>query len=148
MLEEIIIEREIKKSSSSFVYSIIKKFEEFPKFMPNVRKVTIVEQNDSYTISEWDTIIDDAPFTWKEKDDFDNKKNIIKFSLIEGIFSKFEGCWKVENSKNGSSKVTFQLNYDIGVPVIEEAVGPILKDKIKDNIQLMLDSIAKHAESE
>jgi hypothetical protein len=39
--------------------------------------------------------------------------------------------------------VACELEYSIGIPVIEEIVGPILRRKIGENLEIMLDGIAQ-----
>ena len=119
------------------IFEKVKRVEDFPRIMPDIKKVTILETGPVSGASEWDADIDGCPLYWKERDTFDNERLIFEFKSIEGDFDVFTGCWSVHDD-SGGTRVDFSVEYLVGIPVIEEIIGPILKKKIERNISGML----------
>jgi ribosome-associated toxin RatA of RatAB toxin-antitoxin module len=93
-------------------------------------------------VAEWDTTIDDAPLSWVEEGIYDKTNRIVRFRALEGVFDRFDGYWQVEPAGDGS-RVTFELTYEIGLPEIEEIVGPLLRKRMVENAESMLAAIEK-----
>jgi ribosome-associated toxin RatA of RatAB toxin-antitoxin module len=139
--ETIIIKGEIEK-----IYQMAKDMEKFPLFMPDVKKVKVVERTGNKTVTEWESMIDeDTPISWRELDEFDDKKPLIRYKLLEGDLEKFEGEWRFEKTPDGI-KVTITCDFDFGMPAFEKIVGSVLKLKVQDNCKMMLSAIKKKVE--
>jgi len=128
------------------VFDKIKRLQDHPKFMPDVKSVKILEQSRDTGASEWDVDIDGCPLNWKERDTFDHDNFVFEFRTIEGDFDTFDGRWEVLDAPDGV-RVVFTVEYLVGIPVIEDIIGPILKVKIEKNTQKMLDSLRDEVES-
>ncbi|MCL5037308.1 MAG: SRPBCC family protein [Chloroflexi bacterium] len=128
------------------VYNLAKKMEDFPNYMPDVKEVSLIEKCKNYTVTNWVTEVEGTAITWKEKEIFDDVNFIIDYKLLEGDLEKFEGKWKFEPFEGGT-RVTLNVDYDFGVPAIEEVMGPTLKKKLEENCKMMLSSLKKKIES-
>ena len=124
------------------IWNIISDFSQYSKIMQNVEHVSVIEKNGNSGKSEWHVNIEDAPITWIEEDFYDNKNGIISFKSIEGDFETFNGKWELIEGEQGI-KIKFTVEYYLGLPVIEEVLGHILKDKMQSNIESMLSNIQK-----
>lgn len=138
-MPEVLLTKLIKADKAK-VYSVTKEMERFPDFMPDVKKVKILERMDNKTITDWESLLEDTPICWKEQDEFDDATPKIKFKLIEGDLDKLDGEWKFEDAPEGT-KVTLSLDYDFGMPAFERIVGPVLKLKIIENFEKMMEGI-------
>ena len=137
----------IKKGyARSLVFDKLIRLEEHPRFMPDVRSVRILEQGADTNASEWDIEIDGCPLNWKERDTFDHDNFVFEFRTIEGDFEMFDGRWEVLDAPDGV-RVVFTVEYMVGIPVIEDIIGPILKVKIEKNTLKMLESLRDEVES-
>ncbi len=121
-------------------FKVVEDIESFPKFMPNVNAITVLEADDQRRVAEWDITIDDAPLTWIEEGIYDHKNLSVRFRAIEGVFDRFDGYWQVVPNGEGS-RVEFELIYEIGLPEIEEVIGPILRERLIENCESMLAAI-------
>lgn len=130
----------IIKANKAKVYSVAREMEKFPEFMPDIKKVKILERAGNKTVTEWESLLEDTPINWKEQDEFDDAKPAIKFSLIEGDLDKLDGEWKFEDDGE-ATKVTLFLDYDFGMPAFERIVGPVLKLKLSENFERMMEGI-------
>lgn len=130
----------IIKAGKAKVYSVAREMEKFPEFMPDIKKVKILERAGNKTVTEWESMLEDTPICWKEQDEFDDAAPKINFKLIEGDLDKLDGEWKFEDDGDGT-KVTLFLDYDFGMPAFERIVGPVLKLKLSENFERMMEGI-------
>jgi coenzyme Q-binding protein COQ10 len=138
---EIVMSRQLKQSSVK-AFNVVEDLERFPEFMPNVNSLTLLEADGNRKVAAWDITIDDAPLSWIEEGIYDKQNLIVRFRSLEGVFDRFDGYWQVTSERDGS-RVTFELIYEIGLPEIEEIVGPILRDRLIENAESMLEAIEK-----
>ena len=123
-------------------FEIVEDLERFPEFMPSVNSLTLLEVDGDRKVAAWETTIDDAPLDWVEEGIYDRQNMIVRFRSLEGVFDRFDGFWQVTPEGEGS-RVTFELLYEIGLPEIEEIVGPLLRERMIENAESMLTAIEK-----
>jgi ribosome-associated toxin RatA of RatAB toxin-antitoxin module len=124
-----------------FAWSIITDYTRYPQFMQNVDNVEIREKTENNSISIWYVTIEEAPLQWMEKDYYDQTNYTLRFESISGDFENINGFWKVEDLEDSGIKLTFHVDYNLGIPVIEDVLGHILKEKMKTNIDSMIHAI-------
>ena len=127
------------------VYELFRDPETFPQFMPNVCSIEVVERGDVWSVSQWLTDLDGAPLRWREIDNYDAQDHVVEFRLIEGDIAKFEGRWTFKPCRDGTACVC-ELEYELGVSVIEDVVGPIIRQKVELNIRTMLAAVKQRLE--
>jgi len=135
----------IIKSDKKKLYEIIKKMEDYPIFMKDVLSVEILEKGHDSTITYWVTNVDGRKIKWRELDQFNDEKCHITYKQLEGDLRKFEGEWILEESEEGI-KVILTVDFDFGVPMIAPLLNPVLKKKVKQNSENMLESIKEKME--
>jgi ribosome-associated toxin RatA of RatAB toxin-antitoxin module len=123
-------------------------FSGFPGLIGSVDKVTILDRTDDVGKSEWFITVENAPLRWIQIDRFDRKNYEISFESIDGDFETIQGFWKVEDFNNEGIKLRYCVDYSLGIPVIEEVVGDVLKGKMKSTIDCMLIAIKDHLEKQ
>jgi ribosome-associated toxin RatA of RatAB toxin-antitoxin module len=130
-----------------FAWRIISDFASYPRFMDNVDNVIVHEKNAHDGKSEWFVTVEEAPLAWLERDFYDPDNFEIRFESIDGDFDNINGSWKVSDIETGGVHISFSIDYNLGIPVIEEVLGDILKEKMKSNIDAMLNAIKAELES-
>jgi len=138
---EIAMSRHLGRPAAE-AFQVVEDLERFPEFMPNVNSVRLLEVNGNRKVATWDTTIDDAPLEWVEEGIYDRENYSVRFRSVEGVFDRFDGLWKVTTEEAGS-RVTFELTYEIGLPEIEEIVGPLLRERMIENFESMLAAIER-----
>jgi ribosome-associated toxin RatA of RatAB toxin-antitoxin module len=123
-------------------WDIISDYTRYPSIMDNVDKVEITERSGDEGISKWYITVDEAPLYWVEKDIFNKHDYEIVFKSIEGDFDNINGRWSIKDGGGGIA-LRFEIQYNLGIPVIEEVLGHILKDKMKTNIDKMVAAVKK-----
>ena len=127
------------------VYELAKEQERFPDFMPDVESVTVLERHPTHLLTKWKTLVEEAPIEWIEEDRFNDEDGRIDYKLLEGDLDKFEGAWTFVETA-GVTKVVLSVDYDFGVPVLAELIGPTLQRKVQENSEMMLAALKREAE--
>jgi len=123
-------------------YEIMKDMERYPEYMESVKSVKILEQDKNRVTTHWEAELDGAPINWVQKVRMEEKSQEMTFEAIEGDFDVFRGKWCVfECDKRVCLKLL--IEYRLGIPVIEEVLGPILEEKVRNNSKDMLEAIVK-----
>lgn len=121
-------------------YAVVEDIGHFPDFMPNVDAITILEEDGHRKVAHWETTIDDAPLDWVEEGIYDPDQLLVRFRSLEGVFDRFDGSWQVK-PVDGGSEVVFDLEYSVGLPEIDEIIGPILRERLLENSEAMLAAV-------
>lgn len=128
------------------VYELIKKMEDFPGFMHNVRSLKVIKQlGDNKVVTAWEAEIEGVPLCWKEEDYFDDLNQEIKFSMLEGNYKGYRGRWLIEEGHSGC-KLTLEADFDWGIPTLEKYVGRALTDKARHGLLGMAQAVKSKIE--
>ncbi len=128
------------------VYELACDMEKFPEFMPDVNQVKTLKRETGKTVTAWETEVDGIPISWTEEEIFDDAAPKITYRLLEGDLDKFEGEWRFEDIAGGT-KVTMTVDFDFGMPNLEDLLGPVLEMKVKENSEMMLTGIKTKMEA-
>jgi len=129
------------------VYELISDMEAYPRFMPSLKSVEVLERGDGYTVTAWDTSVNGMPFRWAERDEFDPVNYRITYKQVTGDLKRFEGEWLVEEQE-GDVHVTFRVEFDFGVPMLSTLLNPVASLKLRQNGEMMLAAIKSRCETE
>ncbi|MBR6678809.1 MAG: aromatase/cyclase [Phascolarctobacterium sp.] len=127
------------------IYEIIKDMASYPNFMKDLVSVEILERGEDYTISHWVTIADGRSIVWTERDTFYPEDLKITYAQTEGDLKKMEGAWTIVEQADGC-EVTLAVDFEFGIPMIAGLLNPILKKKVRENSENMLNSIKEQIE--
>jgi len=121
------------------VWNSILDFQNYHTLIPLIDTIRIHEQQPNHLRSEWFITLDGAPFSWIELDALQHELFTLQTEAISGDFDIFRGEWKIEDRKEGGIKLSYFLEFDLGIPVIEENCGDILKVKLQHYIDLLVE---------
>lgn len=127
------------------IYEIIKDMASYPNFMKDLVSVEILERGEDYTISHWVTNADGRRIVWTERDTFYPEELKITYVQTEGDLKKMEGAWTIVEQADGC-EVTLAVDFEFGIPMIAGLLNPILKKKVRENSENMLNSIKEQIE--
>ncbi len=122
-------------------YALIIDVAQYPEYMDSVDSLDVLEREEDRLVTRWDAQIDGAPIQWVQvllprKDDL-----VMDFEAVEGDFDVFRGQWRVDAAGN-EIHLNLTVEYRLGIPVIGEVLGPILREKVEANCRAMLGAIA------
>ncbi len=129
--------------SAQAVYEQLCNMEQYVGAMKNIERVTVLSRADHSAKTRWDATLDGRKLTWTEEDVYDQEDCTIEYRLIEGDFSEMAGSWRVEDAAGGS-RVTLDVSFVFGIPMMAMFVEPILKRKLEENSHMLLDGIEKY----
>lgn len=122
------------------VYKMLTDIESYPRYMKNIDKVTVLSHADSQAQSQWEATLDGKKIVWIEEDVMDAGECTISYRLVEGDLSEMAGCWQVTESEAGCT-VSLKVSFAFANPMLAMFVEPILKRKLEENSQMLLDAI-------
>lgn len=121
-------------------------FTSFPRFMPDVERITILERGNGWEVSEWVTRLQGRVIRWKERADFDPVAFRIRYRQTEGDLKKFEGEWRFDEDEGGTL-FTLTCDFEFGIPVLAALLNPVAARAIRANLEAMMDAIEREAQA-
>ena len=70
---------------------------EFPKFVPSVKEVTVIQRRHHAMTTNWRVQVDSVPIKWTEEDTLALERDAIYFKATEGDLQEFGGEWKFQS---------------------------------------------------
>ena len=121
------------------LWDILIDFEKYPDMMTDVIDVKC-HVDDEHFRSEWTVLLNGSKMSWQEIDIFYKHEKIV-FEQTIGDLEIYKGEWRIE--KNGKNKYTVILNieFDLGIPSLEDVLNPLGIKAIKANSEQMLKAI-------
>jgi ribosome-associated toxin RatA of RatAB toxin-antitoxin module len=115
--------------------------------MPDVKDVKIVERDGSRVVSEWTAYIPDFKMSvkWVEQDLWDDDAKVCDFSLVKGDYSAYSGKWTF-TAADGGTKFDSIVDYEYNVPLIGALIQGLVKRKVQENVDQILQSVKKKVE--
>lgn len=111
------------------IWAVLVQYEESPEFLPNTKKVTILENEGSHKTTK--TVVKSGPFELSYTCSInENRKNYtIVWKQVDGPFKTFHGTWHLEPVGDKSARVVYSV----------QMIHPMLPKNIKNS--LIKDSI-------
>jgi hypothetical protein len=109
----------------------------WPNASDSVRSVAVIEREGDSEVTEWEVIFREGLLRWTERDWIDVPANRAAFELIEGDPHLFSGVWDVVPEERGST-LTFDAEFDLGMPSLAHVLDPIAVEAIEDAIESVL----------
>lgn len=128
------------------LYPILKDMEKYPDFMKDLVSVEVLDRNGQTTKTKWVSNVDGKIIKWIELDTFDDNAMHISYQQIEGDLKRFEGEWILTAISEGT-EIKLTVDFEFGIPMIAGLLNPILKKKVRENAENMLNAIKERMES-
>ena len=124
------------------IYALISKMTEYPRFMPDLISVELLETNENTTLTHWISNVAGRKIEWTERDVFLPAQYRIEYEQIKGDLKKFSGYWQLTPVENGV-EIALYVDFEFGIPMIAGMLNPLLKKAVRDNSENMLKCIDK-----
>jgi ribosome-associated toxin RatA of RatAB toxin-antitoxin module len=129
------------------VYERAKQVEDFPRFMPDLERVTVLERRDGLpAVTEWVGIVEGRRIRWVEEDSWDDARHECRFRQREGDFDRYEGTWTFAPDGQGT-RTTITVEFEFGIPLIGPLVSALLRAKMRENLDGMLRALQRELEA-
>jgi ribosome-associated toxin RatA of RatAB toxin-antitoxin module len=106
------------------MFTLVSDIESYPRFLPWCRSSRVLSQdNDEVRASiEFSVSGMTRSFTTRNRHQV-NK--IIEMQLVDGPFSRLDGCWQFGQLGEAGSKISLFMEYDFENRVLGMVVGPV-----------------------
>lgn len=121
-------------------YEYLSDMKSYSEHMSDVIDVQVERTSADEGTAFWNTKIENAEFNWTQQNVYDAENRTVRFKLLDGDFSMMTGEWKIDEDDNHFF-LCLDLEYEVGLPVIEDILGPILKKKMQTNALNMLKNL-------
>jgi coenzyme Q-binding protein COQ10 len=129
------------------VYGLAKRVEDFPRFMPDLDRITVLERRgDVPSVTEWVGIVEGRRIRWVEEDAWDDAQHVCRFRQREGDFERYEGMWTFA-PEDGGTRTTIVVDFEFDIPLIGSLLSQLLRMKMKENLDKMLTALQGQLES-
>lgn len=128
------------------VYALAKRVEDFPRFMPDLERVTVLERSgDLPVLTEWVGVVEGRKIHWVEEDAWDDAARRCRFRQRDGDFERYEGTWTFTPEGTGT-RTEIAVEFEFGIPLIGALLSTLLRVKMRENIDGMLRALCQQAE--
>jgi len=131
------------------VYALAREVESFPEFMPDVKSVTVLEQDEdgSRVVAEWVGIVKEFKTTvrWVEEDHWDHENKTCDFKLLSGDYKSYSGRWTFREV-DGRTRFDSVVDFEYDVPLIGPLIRNLIARKMKENLDNMLAALKRRVE--
>ncbi|MFI9202526.1 type II toxin-antitoxin system RatA family toxin [Streptomyces sp. NPDC053048] len=122
----------------------VTRLEDYAAYMENVESVTVLGQSESGArVSEWSVLLKGSVLEWVEEDELDEATRTMTFTQVSGDLDEFTGYWRVEDAGDGTSVVTFSVDFEIGIPLLADMLNPVATKALRENSEHMLRAIER-----
>jgi ribosome-associated toxin RatA of RatAB toxin-antitoxin module len=118
------------RRSPDEVWKVVANFDDFPRVASAVRGIETTPENDQVRRTRWQVMLDDSELEWLEEDVLDPIGRRIDFRILEGDLVRMEGSWTVTAAGVGSV-VDFQVDFDLGIPLLADLLNPIAEQSLR-----------------
>jgi ribosome-associated toxin RatA of RatAB toxin-antitoxin module len=132
----------------SVLYAVAKDNRSFPEFMPDVKSLTVVEEDGNRVVSEWVGVISafNVKVRWTQEDTWTDEEMLCEFKQLKGDYESMDGTWKFTELTPVTSRFDSVLNYEYNVPGLGPLVKKVVHSLVIKNMDSVLDAIKRRAE--
>lgn len=128
------------------VWDAVVAIERYPNTMDNVRWVRIDEwTSETVRRSSWSIVLKGSILQWEEEDHIDYDQRVMTFNQLSGDLAEFDGVWRLYEVEPELTRVTFDVSFEIGIPLLAEGLNPVAKRSLHSNCTEMLQGVEREA---
>ncbi|HEY6550960.1 MAG TPA: SRPBCC family protein [Solirubrobacterales bacterium] len=121
------------------VWDSVLDIESYAESMDNVRSVRLVESNgEGVRRAAWSVLLKGSILEWEEEERLDHEAHKVVFKQLHGDLEFFDGYWMLEELGPNETRAHFELNFEIGIPMLAEMLNPVAQRSLEENCAEML----------
>src|SRR5574341_1099607 len=128
------------------VYALAKDVEEFPNFMPDLERVTVLERLPGGTVTEWVGLVQGRKIRWIEEDQWDDARHACTFKQRSGDFTRYEGVWEFQPVPEGT-RTSLTVDFQLDIPLAGALLSNLVRVLMRKNCESMLSALKGQAEA-
>jgi ribosome-associated toxin RatA of RatAB toxin-antitoxin module len=121
------------------VWDSVLDIESYAESMDNVRSIRLVESNgEGVRRAAWSVLLKGSILEWEEEERLDHEAHKVVFKQLRGDLEFFDGYWMLEELGPNETRAHFELNFEIGIPMLAEMLNPVAQRSLEENCAEML----------
>ncbi|HNX68150.1 MAG TPA: SRPBCC family protein [Candidatus Omnitrophota bacterium] len=120
------------------VLRLLTRVEDYPAHLPEIKECQVLSRTRTESLTFWKIEMGSLPVVWKEEAFFDYRHFTINFNAVEGDLERFSGVWKLHEHPLGGTEIFIEATVKIGIPILEQAMGGVLADKVLQYFERLL----------
>lgn len=120
------------------VWELLNDVEAHARLMDHVRSVEVLERGPDHRLTAWEVDVKGCAMRWVEHEAIDPARHRVDYYQVKGDMAVFEGHWQVEALSDHTSKVTFSVRFDLGLPMLSPMIDPVAERAIQENARQMV----------
>ena len=106
------------------MFELVSDIESYPQFLPWCHETQILSRDMDEIRARIEFSVGGVTKTFTTRNRFQVNK-MIEMHLIDGPFSKLDGCWRFDPLGEEGSKIALFLEYDFSSRMVGMVVGPV-----------------------
>jgi ribosome-associated toxin RatA of RatAB toxin-antitoxin module len=116
------------------VWNTVLDVESYEESMDNVRWVRLVGPDDKHTRrAEWSVLLKGSILEWEEEERLDHGAHKVVFKQLRGDLEFFDGYWTLEELGRHETRAHFEVEFEIGIPMLAEMLNPVAQRALEEN---------------
>ncbi len=125
------------------VWTLAQNVEDFPRIMPDLDKVLVLEKDQTNpdstrVVTEWHARIKqfNRSIVWTEEDHWNRETGECKFWQTKGDFNEYKGSWKF-SPQGEQTELDLELHYVLEIPLIGALMRTVIQKLMQANVDMM-----------
>jgi ribosome-associated toxin RatA of RatAB toxin-antitoxin module len=116
------------------VWNTVLDVESYEESMDNVRWVRLVGPDDEHARrAEWSVLLKGSILEWEEEEQLDHDAHKVVFKQLRGDLEFFDGYWTLEELGPNETRAHFEVEFEIGIPMLAEMLNPVAQRALEEN---------------
>lgn len=139
------IERDVNAPADQLWRTILD-VERYPDSMESVRSVEILaEESQQKRRIAWSVSLKGSILEWEEVEQIDHEALSVVFHQLAGDMQHLEGTWRLTRLSTDQTRVTLNVSFEIGIPLLAEMLNPVAERSFYENCDEMLNGVEREA---
>jgi ribosome-associated toxin RatA of RatAB toxin-antitoxin module len=128
------------------VVAVVKDYEKYPEFMPDLKSIQVLEQDEKRVLAKWTGRIEEVKMDikWTQEDVWMSEHHT-HFRQTTGDYEKMEGDWRFTPEGNGT-RFDSVVDVEFRIPLVGALIKGLIAKKAKENLESTLNAIKNRAE--
>lgn len=106
------------------MFSLVSDIESYPRFLPWCQDTRVLARDHDEVRASIEFSVGSLTRSFTTRNRFQINK-IIEMHLLDGPFSRLDGCWQFDRLGAEGSKISLFMEYDFGNRMLGMVVGPV-----------------------
>jgi len=121
------------------VWDALLDVESYAESMETVRWIRLVGNGDgNVRRAQWSVLLKGSILEWEEEERLDRAAHKVVFTQLRGDLEFFDGYWMLEELGAEETRAHFEVEFEIGIPMLAEMLNPVAQRSLEENCAQML----------